>query len=177
MNAKNETIENHATGDKIEFLQTDEGSSGEMSKFIMTLASHSSWAKNPRHYHPFQTETFKVISGVLNLTVGDQTLVLTPEDEKVIVKKFQLHSFWNSTTEEVKFIAEIFPPINIEKGLRLTYKLSGEGKINKRNIPYNPFYTLILMDYFDSYFNHIPWRLQKFLFHQGANVARFFGYK
>ena len=93
-----------------------------------------------------------------------------------MVQKFELHSFWNATDKEVKFVAEIYPPVNIEKGLRLTYKLSEEGKINKRNIPHNPFYTLILMDYFDSYFQFIPWRLQKFLFRQGANLARIFGY-
>lgn len=173
----NEVIKNYATGDQIEFLETDNGTSGRISKFIMTLAPYSSWAKSPRHFHPFQTETFKVITGKLNLTVGDQNLILTEKNDKVVVEKFELHSFWNSTEEEVKFIAEIFPPVNIEKGLRLTYKLSSEGKINKRNIPYNPFYTLILMDYFDSYFNFIPWKVQKFLFRSSANLARFFGYK
>ncbi len=172
-----DVLKNSATGDEIEFLETEKGTSGRMSKFIMTLAPYSSWAKSPRHFHPFQTETFKVISGKLNLSVGGQNLVLTSEDDKVVVEKFGLHSFWNSTAEEVKFIAEIFPPINIEKGLRLTYKLSREGKINKRNIPYNPFYTLILMDYFDSYFSYIPWKLQKLFFRQGAKIARLFGYK
>ena len=173
----NEKIKNLATGDSIEFLQTDEETDGRMSKFIMTLAPHSSWAKSPRHFHPFQTETFKVISGELNLTVGDQHLILTPDSDKVVVEKFVLHSFWNSRGEEVRFLAEIYPPRNIEKGIRLTYSLSQEGKINKKNIPSNPFYTLILMDYFDSYFRLIPWKFQKFLFRQGANFARFFGYE
>lgn len=170
-------IKNHATGDQIEFLVTDAESAGQMSNFIMTLAPYSSWAKSPRHFHPFQTESFRVISGELNLTVGKRKMLLMPEDDKIVVQRFELHSFWNSTAEEVKFEAEIYPPLNIEKGLRLTYKLSEEGKINKRNIPYNPFYTLILMDYFDSYFSFLPWKLQKFLFRQGANFARFFGYK
>ena len=172
----NETIKNFGTGDTIEFLETDEGTNGQMSRFIMTLAPYASWAKNPRHFHPFQTETIKVISGELNLTVGDKHLVLTPIDEKVIVNKFVLHSFWNTTDQEVKFEAEIFPPKNIEKGLRLTYKLSEQGKISKNNIPYNPFYTLVLMDYFDSYFRFIPWKWQRFLFRSGAKFAKWFGY-
>ncbi len=172
-----ETIKNQATGDQIEFLQTDEETEGRISKFIMTLAPKSSWVKSPRHFHPFQTETFEVISGELNLTVGDKHLVLKPEGEKTIVDKFVLHSFWNDTNEEVKFIAEIYPPKNIEKGLRLTYNLSQKGKINKRNIPYNPFYTLILMDYFDSYFPIIPWKFQKAGFTLGAKIARLFGYE
>ena len=102
---------------------------------------------------------------------------MTPDDPKVTVEKFVLHSFWNERDEEVSFEAEIFPPKNIERGIRLTYQLAKEGKINKKNIPYNPFYTLVLMDYFDSYFAFIPWKLQKFLFRQGANFARIFGYK
>lgn len=173
----NETIKNLATGDSIEFLQTEKETAGSMSKFIMTLAPNSSWAKSPRHFHPYQTETFEVIFGELNLNVGEKHLILKPTSEKVIVEKFMLHSFWNDTNEEVKFIAEIYPPKNIEKGLRLTYKLSEEGKINHKNIPYNPFYTLLLMSYFDSYFRFIPWKIQEFLFIRGANLARLFGYK
>lgn len=173
----NEIIRNKATGDRIEFLETEKESSGRMSKFIMTLSPYASWAKSPMHFHPYQTETFKVISGTLNLRVGKRHLVLKADSEKVIVDKFVLHSFWNDTNEEVKFIAEIYPPKNIEKGLRLTYKLSQEGKISKNNIPYNPFYTLTLMTYFDSYFRFIPWKVQRVFFTLGADFARLFGYK
>ena len=173
----NEKIMNLATGDCIEFLQTDKETCGSISEFIMTLSPNSSWAKSPRHFHPYQTETFKVISGELNLRVGDKHLILAPDDDKVIVEKFVLHSFWNDKDEEAKFIAEIYPPKNIEKGIRLTYSLSQEGRINKNNIPYNPFYTLVLMNYFDSYFMLIPWKFQQFLFQQGANFAKLFGYK
>ncbi len=170
----NETIHNHGTGDQIEFLQTDEGTGGRMSKFIMTLAPGSAWAKSPRHFHPHQTETFEVVSGELNITFGDQQKVLKPGDDKVVVEPFMLHSFWNATDQETKFVAEIFPPKNIEKGLRLTYKLSEQGRISKNNIPFSPFYTLILMDYFDSYFRFIPWKFQKAIFGLGARFARLF---
>lgn len=173
----NEIIKNHATGDTYEFLQTAKETSGRVSEFIMTLAPNSSWAKGPRHFHPGQTETFKVIAGELNLTAGDKHYILTPEDDKIIVEKFTLHSFWNEQNEEVKFIAEIFSPLNIEKGLRLTCKLSEEGKVNSSNIPYNPFYTLILMDYFDAYFSFIPWKIQRLLFRKGAKFAQLFGYE
>ncbi len=172
-----EIIKNYATGDTYEFLQTEQGTSGRISEFIMTLAPKSSWAKAPRHFHPYQTETFKVIEGELHLTAGDKQYVLKPGDAKVTVEKFTLHSFWNTQNQEVKFIAEIYPPINIEKGFRLTCQLSKEGKINKRNIPYNLFYTLILMDYFDAYFSFLPWGLQKVIFRLGAKTARLFGYQ
>lgn len=70
--------------------------------------------------------------GELNLRVGNKHLILTPEEDKVVVDKFVLHSFWNDKNEEVKFIAEIYAPKNIEKGIRLPYQLSQEGKINKK---------------------------------------------
>lgn len=175
-NHVNEIIVNAATGDQIEFIQTAENSQGELSKFIMTLAPHSSWAKSPRHFHPFQTETFQVLSGELNLTVGKERSILRSTDAKVTVEKFTLHSFWNETSQPTIFIAEIFPPKNIEKGLRLTYNLSQKGKINKNNIPYNPFYTLLLMDYFDSYFAFFPWKIQRLFFRVGSRIAVVLGY-
>ncbi|EDP70733.1 Cupin 2, conserved barrel [Flavobacteriales bacterium ALC-1] len=177
MNENPEIIRNKATGDSIEFIQTDEGTKGRVSEFIMTLSPNSSWAKSPKHFHPFQTETFKVISGELNLNVGKEHLILTPNHNKIIVDKFVLHSFWNDTNKEVKFIAEIYPPRDIEKGIRKTYELADKGKINKRNIPYNPFYSLILMKQFDSYFHYIPWKFQRLVFNFGARIALMFGYK
>ena len=173
----NEIVKNWATGDTYEFLQTAEETGGRISEFILTLMPKSSWAKNPKHFHTHQTETFKVIAGELNLTVSDKHYILNPKSDKVIVEKFVYHSFWNATNEEVKFIAEIYPPRNIEKGFRLTSKLSKEGKISSRNIPYNPFYTMILMNGFDSYIGFIPWKVQKFIYQQGARLAKLFGYK
>ena len=170
-------IHNPATGDSMEFLQTAEGTNGRMTEFIITLAPHNAWAKWPRHFHPFQTETFKVLEGELNLTAGDRHLVLKPGDKKVIVEKFMLHSFWNEQDVPVKFQAEIYPPVNIEKGLRLSYKLAQDGKINSRNIPSNPFHSFILMDYFDAYFPWFPWKIQKWLFRMGSNLAGLLGYK
>ena len=173
----NEVIKNAATGDQIEFIETANETDGRMSKFIMTLAPYSSWAKRPRHFHPFQTETFEVISGELNMHFGDEHFVLKAGDEKIVVEKFVLHCFWNERDQPVVFNAEIYPPKNIEKGLRLTYALSQRGKINKNNIPFNPFHTLILMNYFDAYFTIIPWRLQRMLFTFGAQLAKLFGYR
>ena len=159
----------------LSFSKQNKETEGRMSNFIMTLAPYSAWAKSPRHFHPYQTETFKVLEGMLNLTVGNNQYELTANDDKVVVDKFVLHSFWNSTDKEVKFIAEIYPPRNIEKGIRLTYLLSKEGKVNKRNIPHNPFYTLLLMNDFDSYFQYIPWKLQRFLFSLGAKFCSVVG--
>ncbi len=172
----NEKIKNYATGDSIEFLQTATETSGEVSRFIMTLSANSSWAKSPMHFHPYQKETFKVVSGELNLKIGNQQMVLNASSGKVVVEKFVSHSFWNGTNSETTFLAEIYSPRNIEKGLRLTYKLSQQGKVNRNNLPFNPFYTLLLMSYFDSYFRLIPWKLQRFLFMQGGKLAMFLGY-
>lgn len=169
-------IFNQATGDSYEFLQTDAGTGGRMSEFIMTLAPKASWAKFPRHFHPYQTETFKVIEGELNLTAGKDHHVLKPGDEKVVVEPFTAHSFWNERNEPVRFIAEIYPPRNIERGFRLNCQLAAAGRVNERNIPTNLFETLILMEWFDSYFTFLPWKFQRLMFKGGAALAHLLGY-
>lgn len=172
----NRNIENKATGDQIQFIKTTEETNGELLEFIMTLAPKSSWAKNPRHFHSYQVETFKVLKGELHLTVNKEHHILQPKDDKVVVDKFDLHSFWNAQDTQTIFKAQIFTPRKIEEGLRLTYQLSQEGKVNKNNLPNNPFYTLVLMDCFDSYFAFIPWKLQRLFFKSGARFAKLFGY-
>ena len=171
-----EMIQNAATGDSIEFIETAEQSGGRVSHFYMTLAPGSDWARSPRHFHPFQKETFEVVEGELHLHAGKTKHVLRPGDPKVVVERFQLHAFWNESDQPTKFIAEIFDPRNIERGIRLTYKLSQDGAVNERNIPKNPLVTLLLMSWFDSYFPIIPWRLQRVGFGFGASIARLFGY-
>ncbi|NNE15324.1 MAG: cupin domain-containing protein [Saprospiraceae bacterium] len=171
-----EILYNAVTNDRMEFIQTAESSNGKITEFYLTLAPKASWAKNPRHFHSHQTETFKVLSGELNLTAGDHHYILKPGDEKIVVNKFTLHSFWNATDEEVVFQAEIYPPRNIEKGLRMMYALASQGKVNTSNIPKNPFHILIMMDYIDSYFAYVPWKLQRFLLKIGSKLARSLGY-
>ena len=173
----NEVIYNKVTGDSMEFIQTAEETNGKITEFNLTLASGSKWAKRPRHFHPYQTETFKVLSGELNLTAGSKHYILKPSDPKITVDRFVLHSFWNASDKEVIFRAEIFPPKNIEKGLRITYDLANKGKVGKSLIPYNPFYILILMGYVDSYFAFIPWKWQRFFFKSGSKLAQVLGYK
>ena len=171
-----DTIQNAVTGDTIAFVETAEQSSGRVSHFIMTLAPGSDWARSPRHFHPFQKETFEVIEGELHLHAGKTMYVLKPGDDKVVVDQFELHAFWNESNQPTKFIAEIFDPRNIERGIRLTYELSQRGLINKRIIPKNPFVTLLLMSWFDSYFPVIPWRLQRIGFRLGAFISTKLGY-
>ncbi len=170
-----EVLINPITGDCLEFIETAEATQGRMSKFILTLQPFTRWAKSPRHFHPYQTETFEVLEGELHLTAGKEKYVLKPGDPMVTVPPFMLHSFWNAQDVPVSFRAEIFPPKNIERGLRLTYALSNAGKVNKRNIPYNPLHIVVLMHYVDSYFAFFPWRIQKALLWVGAKFAGLFG--
>lgn len=171
-----EVIHNAATGDKIEFIETAEQSAGRVSHFVMTLAPGSDWARAPRHFHPYQVETFEVVEGELTLYAGKTRHILRPGDQKIVVDRFELHGFWNASDAPTKFVAEIFDPRNIERGIRLTYQLSQEGKVSKRNVPSNPWVTLLLMHWFDSYFPWIPWRIQQVGFGLGAALARALGY-
>lgn len=172
----NDTLFNPVTGDTLKFLKTAEETNGAMSEFILTLSPKSSWAKSPKHFHPHQAESFKVLSGELHLYEGKKLHVLTPESEKVIIDKLVLHAFWNELDTETVLHAEIYPPRDIEKGLRFNYYLAQKGKVYKNNIPRNLFYSFILMNYVDSYFKGIPWKFQKKVWQFGAKMATLLGY-
>lgn len=172
-----DTLFNPVTGDTLRFLKTAEETNGQVSEFILTLAPGSDWAKSPKHFHPHQSESFKVLSGELHLFEGKKLHILTPESEKVIIDKGVLHAFWNPMNSETVLHAEIYPPVDIEKGLRYNYYLAQKGKVYKNNIPRNLFHSFILMNYVDSYFKGIPWKLQKKVWILGAKIAKVLGYK
>jgi quercetin dioxygenase-like cupin family protein len=173
----NEILKNPITGDQMEFIRTAKETNGELCEFILTMAPKSDWAKSPKHFHSHQTETFKVLSGELHLYENKKLHILTPDSEKVVIGKQVPHAFWNPLESETVLQAEIYPVKEIEKGLRYTYELAQRGKLNKRNIPYNPFYSFILMSYVDSYFVGIPWKFQKAIWLFGAKLSRLLGYK
>ncbi|MBO6517239.1 MAG: hypothetical protein JJ975_11875 [Bacteroidia bacterium] len=159
---KNQRLENFATGDSILFLTSASESHGRVSHFLMSLAPGSDWAKTPVHFHRYQIETFKVLSGQLNFKLNGREMILNKNSPKIVVNEKATHAFWNSSlTQTVTFEAEIFNPKEIENSIRITYALSKFNKVNKRNIPKNPWITLILMYHFESYFRYVPWRLQK----------------
>jgi hypothetical protein len=44
-------------------------------------------------------------------------MVFMPNDEKVVVEKFVLYSFWNAKDEEMEFVAEVCPPVDTNSNL------------------------------------------------------------
>jgi mannose-6-phosphate isomerase-like protein (cupin superfamily) len=90
------------------------------------------------HYHLAFTESFEVLEGTLDLSVGtkENHLVLA-EGESVFVSLDTAHRFWNSSPEPAVFEVEIRPARNFEKSIRAQFGLVEDGKTNDKAIPKN----------------------------------------
>ncbi|WP_194778421.1 cupin domain-containing protein [Pararhodonellum marinum] len=155
-----EIYHNPATGDVMKIIQSSKDRKDGKLIIEVTIKAFADWAK-VYHYHPTQTETFKVIQGHLSMRVDGRQLTLNPGDRKLIVPPKMGHCFWNETDKPVTFEAEIYPAGSIENALIATYNLGLMGKMNEKNVPKSLADKLLLFEMVDSVPVGIPeWLLK-----------------
>jgi len=94
MAIKNKLICNPVTGQDIKFLQTNGDTAGTLLEIETTYNAHS---KEPAaHYHPYQTEDFRVITSELTVRINGQLKILKPGDS-LHIPAYQVHAMWNHT--------------------------------------------------------------------------------
>jgi len=127
------TIVNPIIKDTVTFLQTAEETGGKMTEAEITLMPGGG---NPLHYHKTYSETFKAIDGELGVKFGkNQSKTLKP-GESYTVQPMALHSFFNPTEKEIKFIVRMNPGhTGFENSLRIIYGLASDGLTDKNTIP------------------------------------------
>jgi quercetin dioxygenase-like cupin family protein len=97
------------------------------------------------HVHRFQEERTEVVSGTLGMSVGGQELLLTP-GQKAVGPPGVPHAWWNpSEEEEVRFVSEIRPGLEVETFFETLLGLSRDGK-TIGPIPRNPLQIAVLAD-------------------------------
>ena len=97
------------------------------------------------HVHRFQEERTEVVSGRLGMRVGGQELLLTP-GQKAVGPPGVPHAWWNpSEEEEVRFVSEIRPGLEVETFFETLLGLSRDGK-TIGPIPRNPLQLAVLAD-------------------------------
>lgn len=151
------TITNPAIGDRVTFLKTTAETNGNYLLLQVELAPGGG---NTLHYHLDFTERFEVVSGRLNLDVGNQHVVLRP-GESAIAPLGVSHRFYAMLTEPVTFLAEIRPACHFERALRMSYGLAYAGRVNRRGMPTNPFELAVIFKYVGTYLPGIPLWLQR----------------
>lgn len=168
-------IENPVTGERMRFVEASDVTGGEYTLIELTLEPHGFVAM--AHMHPYQTETFEIVSGSVAFKVDGETVTAVPGDV-VTVEPGQAHKFWNAGETEAVFRTEVRPSLRFEQMVETMFALAADGKTNKKGMP-NPLrLAVIARAYFDDVrLPFPPVALQRFGLAMGAPVGRLVGYE
>ncbi len=129
------------------------------------------------HVHRYQEERTEVVSGTLGMRVGGQELLLTA-GQKALGPPGVPHAWWNpSEEEEVRFVSEIRPGLEVETFFETLLGLAQDGK-SIGLIPRNPLQIAVLADEIASWLVLRP--VEKVFFAPVAALAlvgRLLGYR
>ena len=167
-------LENPVTGEVLVFHRTAAESNGEAVVFETIVRPRGFVAA--AHVHPYQTERFEVLDGVLGLSVGEKQLVAEPGDVAVVAPGTP-HRFWNAGESEVRFVAEVRPALQFESLIETMFTLAEEGKTNRKGMP-NPLrLAVIAKGHFDTVrLPFPPAALQRVALALGSPLGRALGY-
>ena len=128
-----DSIENPATGETVTFLQTAQDSDGETVVIDVRLAPGG--VASAAHVHPNQTETFRVVEGLVGFRLGGRRVVAT-EGETIVDEPGTAHRFWNAGTGDARFVCEVRPALEFQRLLETMFALARDGKTNSRGVPH-----------------------------------------
>ena len=128
-----DSIANPVTGETVTFQQTAADSDGEVVIAHVTLEPGGSIPG--LHVHPNQTETFRIIDGVVGFRIGRGRRIATT-GETVVVEADTAHTFWNAGEGQAQFLCEIRPALGFERLLETMFALARDGKTNRRGVPH-----------------------------------------
>lgn len=165
---------NEVTGESITFVETADQTGGEWTLIEVEVAPGGGVPM--AHVHPYQTETFEVLSGELSMTCGRDSVVAGPGDF-VRVAAGQVHKFRNATAYPVRFRCTVAPAREFERFIETMFALAADGKLNKRGLP-SPLRLAAIANgaFDDSRAPYIPARVQKAALALGALFGRALGY-
>ncbi|NQY95490.1 MAG: cupin domain-containing protein, partial [Campylobacteraceae bacterium] len=88
----------------------------------------------PYHYHPGREETFTVLEGRLSLKVDGKEFELGV-GESATAPKGTAHTFWNASSEVVRFTSQHRPAQDFETFITSLYDLDYDGKSSSKGTP------------------------------------------
>jgi quercetin dioxygenase-like cupin family protein len=140
-------LENPVTGEVLVFHRTAAQTNGD-SILVETIVRPDGFVA-AAHVHPYQTERFEVLEGVLGLRLQEQEFVAGPGDVAVVPPRTP-HRFWNAGSQDVRFLCEIRPALQFESLIETMFALAAQGKTNRRGMP-NPLrLAVIAKAHFDT---------------------------
>jgi len=170
MDLTKRTFTNPITKEKAIILKTSEETSGAYTLIRVTL---NTGGGNTIHYHTRFTENFMPHKGMLGIHHEGRELKLTKGDE-VGVPPYESHRFYNPTDEDITFDARLEPgQEGFENFLITLFGLVSDGKTFGTNqIPYNPFYAVVLLEWGDTRVDNWMFRFSKPLVRWFLSLSR-----
>ncbi len=168
-----QVMENPVSGEnRIVFTKTAQQTGGEL--FGLEVFIRAGAPGTPEMVHSLQDESFKILSGSLDLRIGGHERRLKA-GESLLIPKGTPHNWWNASNEEAHALVELRPALRSEEFFANIYGLCSE----KGALP-NPLQLAVLINEHKdegSYLTKPPLPVQKVMFGALAPVGRLLGYK
>lgn len=127
------------------------------------------------HYHTTFDETFTVVEGELIVETEGKKHVLK-KGESTVVRKKDLHQFYNATDSVTLVLVRVTPAAGLEKTIRIAYGLINKGEFSRDNVTANPWHLFLMGCYSNSYPpSFLPTWMQEPFFDGLAKIAQWKG--
>lgn len=171
----NKTISNPQTGQQLRFIRTSSDTNGHLLEMEARFRANS--IEPAAHYHPRQTEDFKVLSGQLTVKSDGQTKILRQGDTLHIPLN-TVHSMWNSSAEETVVNWQVTPALDTEYFFETAFGLASDGKVGSNGMP-PLLQTALLSQHFSGIFRLAkpPRAIQMIVFGLLSPLAYLMGFR
>jgi quercetin dioxygenase-like cupin family protein len=123
----------HMGADRLTFLATAADTDGAYLEVEVDYASAAHMP--PAHYHPKQTELFRVQSGQINVRL-DGTLHTYSAGAEFHIPPGVAHSMWNDGPERARMTWRVTPAYRTEQLFETLWGLAGEGRLRPDGTPF-----------------------------------------
>lgn len=169
-----DTLHNPVTGETLRFVKSAADTDGEY--VLVEVVVEPRGAVAAAHVHPYQTETFQILEGVVGFKAGGETII-AEAGETVRVDPGTPHKFWNAGETDARFRTEVRPALEFESLIETMFALANDGKTNRKGLP-NPLrLAVIARAHFDVVRLPFPpaW-VQRMALAMGAPPGRMLGF-
>lgn len=167
------TYLNPITKEKATILETSQSTHGKYTYIEVELQPSGG---NPIHYHQQFTEHFEPVKGHLGVHYLGKELSLAP-GETFKVPVMDNHRFYNAQDQPIIFRARLEPgQPDFENFMAVLFGLVSDGKTFGANqLPYHPFYAVVLLKWGDTQVDSLLFKLLSPLLTVMFSLARKLG--
>lgn len=172
---QNKVIYNPFTRQQLRFVRTGKETRGRMLEIEASFEPHS---KEPApHYHPYQEETFTVLTGELSVRMHGETRVLK-KGQTLYIPRNMVHSMWNNADVPTTVSWKVRPALNTEHFLETAMGLANDNKTDSKGMP-RLLQVALMANRFSRVFrlSRPPFVVQKLFFITLTPFAYMLGYR